>query len=156
MEYKLVSNAVSTAKEARYLVDEIKDNIFDELYMRVMLDENEVNDLIFEIIKEDTQIDIKELDLSVEYNNETRYVEIDDDWDLTDEEKKYIKNTLSRQYGANVLKDMINPVIKQKLNTEHYELTANSYNTDFAMTIEIQLSDFGKKNEICRYLNMIE
>lgn len=156
MDYKIISNPVDTGKEMRLIVDEIKDKIFDDLFIRVVLNEYEINDLIFAIIKEDTQIDVKELDLSIDIDYDTMFVDIEGDCDLTDSEKKYLKETLSKKYGANVLNDMINPVIKQKLNTEHYELLRNEYSVEICMHIDIPMNDFEKRNEICRLLDTLE
>lgn len=156
MDYKIISNPVDTGKEMRLIVDEIKDKIFDDLFIRVVLNEHEINDLIFAIIKEDTQIDVKELDLSIDIDYDTMCVDIEGDYDLTDSEKKYLKETLSKKYGANVLNDMINPVIKQKLNTEHYELLRDGYSVEMCMHIDIPMNDFGKRNEICRLLDTLE
>ena len=155
MEYKIISNSVETGKEARYIVDEIKDNIFDELYMRATLDEYEIIELIYAIIKEDTEEDLKEYDLTIETEYE-KYLDIENDCDLTDAEKEYITKLLTKQYGNEVLTDIINPVIRQKLNTEHYTTEQDSYTETLVMNIDIPLVDFGKKNEICRFLNTIE
>ena len=155
MDYKITSNLVQTSKDARYMIGEIKDNIFDELYMRVTLNDSEIMDLIYEIIKQDTKEDLKDYDLKVEHDFKT-YLDIEDDCDLTTQEKKYLTKILTKQYGNEVLKDIINPVIKQKLNTEHYIINKGDYDTDLYMDIDIPLNDFGKKNEICKFLNEIE
>lgn len=155
MEYKAISNPVDTGKEIRLMIDEMKDKIFDDLFIRVVLDQYEVNELIFAIIKEDTQIDLKELDLGI-IQEDCVYLDIENDCDLTESEKKYIATTLSKKYGASILTDMINPVIKQKLNTEYYSLLRNEYDAEMHMYIDIPMNDFNRKNEICRYLNMVE
>lgn len=156
MEYKVISNPVDTGKEIRLMIDEMKDKIFDDLFIRVVLNQCEVNELICAIIKEDTQIDLKELDLSI-IQEDCVYLDIENDCDLTASEKKYIATTLSKRYGANVLTDMINPVIKQKLNTEHYSLLRDNYGVVvYHMNIDIPMNDFNRKNELCQFLNMIK
>jgi hypothetical protein len=156
MEYKVISNPANTSKDARYMIEEIKDKIFDELYMKVELDEYEILELIYKIIEEDTGENIKEYDLKVQTEEDKMYLDIINDYDLIDAEKRHLIKQLTKHYGKEVTSDIINPVIKQKLNTEHYYIKLDSYDEKLSAIIDIPLIDFGKKNEICRYLNMIE
>lgn len=157
MIYKIVTDPMDNAKNVKYQIEALKDKIFDDIYVQVTLDEIETMALVFDIIKHDTQIDINEYDLRIDSVSEySNFLDIDDDEDLTDKEKEYIKKHLVKQYGQNVLEDVINPVIKQKLHREHYEIQYSDYNIDFAMTIDIPLEDFNKKSLIHQHLLAIE
>lgn len=151
MEYKIMSAMKHNANDMRYLINDIKDKIY-KLYVNVYLDTNDIRNLVFAIINKDTGIDLDEYNIVTYVDGLMLKIDIDNDEDLTDQEKKYIKKTLEKKYSKEIYKDAIGPVVRQKLVTEIDDIYCTDNEMELVMEIAIPFNEFNIKNEICKYL----
>lgn len=156
MDYRVVSKMKLDSNYARYLINDIKDKNYTELDVEVYLNEYEIIQLISNIINKDINIDLFGYhNICYSFVDGKLIPEIDEDNELTVSEKKWIKKTLEKQYGKEIYKDLINPVITQKLILEDYEIEVVE-ESETIMKIVIPFDNFNIKTEICNTIFEID
>lgn len=143
MDLQIKSDIVFDLTDMDMLEEDIKDKYYKGLNVFITLDNHETLNLVEEIIKEETGIDLFEY--GIKLGMLSLYESLEENEDMTCSEKKYVESTLKTTFGAAVLKDEITNTIKLILESENFKVVSNEIGDKCASFI-IPFEDYAYSN----------
>lgn len=120
-------------------------------YLEIELEEDEVYELVEEIIKEDTQIDLLAYDINF-IDSKTITKMLKENFDEDDKEASYIKKTLIEKYSNGVMNNTIEYVMNSICRLEERYVGEILENTELNMKIYIDYNDSIKESNLIRLI----
>lgn len=120
-------------------------------YLEIELEEDEVYELVEEIIKEDTQIDLLAYDINF-IDSKTITKMLKENFDEDDKEASYIKKTLIEKYSNGVMNNTIEYVMNSICRLEERYVGEILENTELNMKIYIDYNDSIRESNLIRLI----
>lgn len=127
------------------------DEKYLDKYLEIELEEDEAYELVEEIIKEDTQIDLLAYDINF-IDSKTITKMLKENFDEDDKEASYIKKTLIEKYSNGVMNDPIEYVMNSICRLEERYVEEILENTKLNMKIYVDYNKSIKESKLIKLI----